>query len=130
MAEPDGTPYAIPISYEIMGNAVYIHCAKEGRKIKTLATGPAVCFSCVGATLPVFDGTFSTYYESVIVFGTVREVTDEKEKRDALIALCKKYLPQDMDKADDALQKSWDRTAVYAISIDHITGKAKRQKIS
>jgi Predicted flavin-nucleotide-binding protein len=129
-ADGNGQPYCIPLSYIVMNNAVYFHCAPAGHKLDNIAGNPLASFSVVGATQPVFDGGFSTYYESAVVFGKVRPVMDDKEKREALVALVEKYLPEDMDKCDTAIDKSWSRTAVFAISMDRVTGKSKRQKSS
>ena len=124
----DGQPYGIPLSYAVMNNSVYFHCAKSGRKLENLIVNPAVSFTVVGATQPVYDASFSTYYESAVVFGKVREVTEEKEKTDSLMLLAQKYLPEHMDKAADSIAHSFSRTAVFAIAIECITGKAKRKK--
>ena len=124
----DGQPYGVPLSYVVMNGAVYIHCAQSGRKLDNIAANPAVSFTVVGPTKPVYDSGFSTYYESAVIFGKAREITDEKEKRESLMRLAEKYLPEDMDKAEAAITRSFSRTAVYAIAIETVTGKAKRKK--
>ena len=124
----DGRPYGVPLSYVVMNNAVYVHCATEGRKLDNLAACPWVCLNVVGPTRPVYDGSFSTYYESAIIEGQARLVTDDEEKNGALLALARKYLPDHMDRAEKDIERSWRRTLVYAVSIDCISGKAKRQK--
>lgn len=121
----DGWPYATPLSYVVMENRIYFHAAKSGKKMKNLAHQPNVCFCTVGATQPVFSQDFTTEYESVVVFGQAREVTDENVKRRALLRLCEKYLPQHMDKAEASIQKSFGITAVWEIEIMHCTGKQK-----
>jgi Predicted flavin-nucleotide-binding protein len=124
----DGRPYSVPMSYVVMDNAVYVHCATSGRKLNNLATCPWVCLNVVGPTQPVYDGTFSIRYESAIIEGQARLVTDDEEKKRALLALAKKYLPDHMDKAESDIARSWQRTLVYAVAIDCISGKAKREK--
>ncbi|CAK7065313.1 MAG: hypothetical protein DELT_01624 [Desulfovibrio sp.] len=123
-----GEPYAVPLSYAVLDDAVYFHCASVGEKIDTLTANAAVCFTVVGNTEPVYDGSFSTYYESCIVFGTARPVADDAEKHRALMKIAEKYLPGHMDKAEGDIKKSWNRTAVYAVGIDRITGKSKKRK--
>ena len=121
-------PYAVPLSFVLMDGALYFHCAREGRKIDVLAANSRACFTVVGATLPVYDGGFSTYYKSVMVFGRVTPVEDDDEKTRVLFALAEKYLPADMDKAEKDLTRSFKRTAVYKIAMEQVTGKAKRAK--
>lgn len=125
---PESEPYVVPLSFTVGGGKVYFHCAREGEKLDNITANPSVCFCVVGPTEPVYDAGFSTYYESCMVFGTAREVTDEAEKRAMLLELARKYLPDDMDKADEAITRSWNRTALYAVSMDRVTGKAKRKK--
>lgn len=127
-ADQDGRPYVVPLSYALMDGAVYFHCAAMGHKLDNIAANPAVCFSVVGATKPVFDGGFSTYYESAAVFGQARLVRDDEERTKALTALARKYLPGHMDACESEIAKNWIRTQVYAVSMDRVTGKAKRRK--
>lgn len=121
-------PYAVPLSFVLMDGALYFHCACEGRKVDAIAGDSEGCFTVVGATRPVYDGGFSTYYESVMVFGRVTPVDGREEKVRALYALAEKYLPGDMDKAEKDIARSFKRTAVYRIAIGRMTGKAKRVK--
>lgn len=122
-------PYAVPLSFVLMDGALYFHCAREGRKVDAIAGGGEGCFTVVGATFPVYDGGFSTYYESVMVFGRVTPVDGREEKVRALYALAEKYLPGDMDKAEKDVARSFKHTAVYRIAIGRMTGKAKRGKM-
>jgi uncharacterized protein len=46
----DGTTYGVPLSYCVLGAAVYFHCARGGRKLDHLAREPRVSFCVVGAT--------------------------------------------------------------------------------
>ncbi len=124
----DGKPYVVPLSYVILNNFVYFHCAAEGRKLDNLAFCPSVCLSVVGQTRPVYASNFTTYFESAIIEGEARKVADDAEKRRALLALAEKYLPEHMDKAEPDIARSWQRTDVYAVSVGSITGKAKRPK--
>lgn len=124
----DGQPYGVPMSYVVMDQAIYFHCAHAGHKIENLEFEPRASFCVVGRTQPVFVTDFSTYYESAIVFGSVRTVDDENEKAKALYGLAEKYLPDYVEQAEPAIRKSFERTRVLALSIDGLTGKAKRAK--
>ncbi|MDL2314183.1 pyridoxamine 5'-phosphate oxidase family protein [Desulfovibrio sp. OttesenSCG-928-C14] len=121
-------PLATPLSYIFSENKIYFHCASDGHKIDNIRANPEVCFAVVGHTKPFLasDTNFTTEYESVLAFGKVREVTEREEKFAALMALAVKYLPEHQDKAAPAIEKSWSRTAVYAIDLAGLSGKAKR----
>ena len=128
-ADDNRQPYATPLSYVLMGDALYFHCALQGQKIDNMAENPQVCFCVVGKTQPVFDKDFTTYYESVVVYGTASPVEADEEKHRILLALCEKYLPEHMEKAEASIASSIKATGIYCISITHKTGKAKRAKI-
>jgi len=49
-----------------------------------------VCVSCVGDT-HIPENEFTIKYESAVVFGTAKEVSDENEKTNALRLLCLRY---------------------------------------
>lgn len=121
-------PYAVPLSYVYLNGKLYFHCAPEGHKVSNMRANARCSAAVVGATQPVFAKNFTTYYESVILFGRIAELVEQSEKIQILRALAEKYLPEHMDKANDYISASLPRTAVYAITIERMTGKAKRAK--
>jgi nitroimidazol reductase NimA-like FMN-containing flavoprotein (pyridoxamine 5'-phosphate oxidase superfamily) len=127
-ADENGLSYGVPLSYVFLGGNVHFHCAREGRKIDNLKANSAATFTVVGTVEPVFDKDFSTYYQSAIVSGAVREVADPLEKRAILYALAQKYLPAHLDKADNSINNAFSRTAVYTLILEHVTGKAKKPR--
>ena len=123
---PDGLPYGVPLSYVLLDGGMYVHCAREGRKVDNVRSCAEAAFTVVGETAPVYAKNFTTWYESVMVFGSLREVCEQDEKYRALHALAAKYLPDHMDKADADIRHSFERTAVYRLDIAALTGKAKK----
>lgn len=122
-----GQPYATPLSYVHREGQIYFHCALDGHKVDNLRQNPKACLSVVGATQPFYGGGFSTIYESVVVFGPVREVVDEAEKYAALYALAEKYLPEHLEHADPDITKYSGRTLVFALTPETMTGKALKK---
>ena len=122
----DNLPYGVPLSYALLDGKLYFHCAREGRKVDNLAFCREVSFTVVGETRPVYTKNFTTYYESVMVFGAVSEVADPDEKFHSLYALAEKYLPEHLGKAEGDIRNSFARTAVYRLDITAMTGKAKK----
>lgn len=122
----DGLPYGVPLSYVLLDGGLYLHSARDGRKVDNIRFCQDVSFTVVGKTEPVYTKNFTTYYESVMVFGTIREVTDADEKSRSLYALAEKYLPEHLDKAESDIRASLSRTAVYRLEINAVTGKAKK----
>ena len=129
-AGADGQPYGVPLSFVVVGQALYFHCALQGQKIDNLAHEPRASFCVVGKTQPVYDNSFTTNFESAVACGSIAKVEEPRERNDALLALCEKYLPQHMDKAPGEIAHSGAVTAVYKMTLDHVTGKARRPRES
>lgn len=122
----NGYAYGIPLSYayDAESNSLYFHCAPEGQKLDMLAQNNRVSFCVVGVTKPIAD-RFTTYYESVLVYGIAHyELTDD-EKRKALRLLVKKYSAGFEEIGEKYMDKSWARTSAFRIQIEHLTAKAK-----
>ena len=119
-------PYAIPISFVIKDNEVYFHSAMEGSKITIIQKNKNAVLSVVGRTKPIYNNKqFTTFYESGIAYGDISFVKDDNEKILALRLLCEKYLPNDMDKFDQAIEMSLARTEIFKLNIATLTGKHK-----
>lgn len=123
-------PYCLPLSLVRVGEELYFHCAREGRKVDLLRRFPRVCVTFVGDDRPHFTppAMYSTWFQSVIVTGTAGEVTDPAEKTEVLRALCRKMTPNAMDGFLPAVEKSLAVTAVWKIHMEEISGKAKLEK--
>ena len=72
-------------------------------------------------------GFFTTRYASVIATGVVRRVVDAAQVRRALAQLCLKYAPEYRDEIGGAIERELPVTAVWAIDLEHISGKAGRR---
>ena len=118
----NGYAYGVPLSYVYSNGSIYFHCAPEGHKLDNIKHNNKVSFCVVGAT-EVLPESFSTKYESVIVFGKASEVYDD-EKREALMAILKKYSSGFMDKGIEYLKSDSCKTKVIKIEIEHMTGKS------
>ena len=125
----EAVPYCLPLSFVRVGDELYFHCAREGRKIDLLRRSPQVCVTFVGEDRPAFaaPAEYTTYFQSVIVTGTAGEVTDSGEKTEALRALCRKAAPEHMGGFEAAVEKSLSVTAVWKVHMEDISGKAKAE---
>jgi uncharacterized protein len=120
----DGAPYGVPLSYCVLEGAVYLHCAREGRKLDHLAREPRVSFCVVGATR-VLPEEFGTLYESCVVEGAAREAIGD-EKQAALEGLLAKYSPDHVDEGLRYIDALRDETRVFRIDVAALSGKARR----
>lgn len=121
----DGLPYSVPLSYVMDADAIYFHCANTGHKLDNIQHQPQVAFLVVGPTTPVFNGSMTSLYESVMVQGTAARVEDDTEKRRIMKILCQKYFPNHMDQFEHAM-RALPVTDVWRISMDQVSGKANR----
>lgn len=124
MADAQGLPYAVPLSYGRVGKTLYFHCAMQGLKLDVLRQNPCVCGVVAVPGDPYFTkGDFTISFESVILFGAAREVLDPTERMDAITCICDKYLPENHEAIAPAMERSGARTSIWAVDISSITGK-------
>lgn len=131
MSDDDGMPYAVPLSLARTDtDTFYFHCATEGKKLDMLRAHPHVCLTAVSKCKPCVgpkDGSFTLEFASAIAFGMAEIVTDDDEKREALRAICQRFLPRHMDAFDAAVGRSLGRTAVVRITLtEPPVGKRKQ----
>ena len=124
--DTDGAPYGIPLSLAREGEWLYFHCALGGHKIDNLRARPAVCVSFVGdAQFP--EDNFTVVYESAVVFGTASEVTNREEKIHGLRLISERFTPKNMHAFDGEIAALLDRTGVWKIHIEDISGKRRKK---
>lgn len=116
-------PYAVPISYVYHDSKLYFHGAKNGHKIDAIKKYEKVSF-CVVDQDQIIPEEYTTYFRSVIAFGKIRIMEDEKEMREAIIELAKKYHPTGTIKElEGAIDKDWKPLCMMEFVIEHMTGK-------
>ena len=72
----------------------------------------------------IVPAEYTTYFRSVIAFGQIRVIEDDREKRAAIEKLAIKYAPEDTAASrDHAINSGWKPLCVLEMTIDHITGK-------
>ena len=123
LAGADGKPYAVPLSYVYANGKLYFHCAASGRKLEMLRQNPQASF-CVVDSDEVVPEQFTTRYRSVIVSGSLRELTEEGEKRVSIERLARKYSPDLPQKSvDDEIDAFWSGLCMLELTPDWVTGK-------
>lgn len=125
MVNVNQRPYAIPLSFVVDNNEIYFHCGFSGQKIEIFHNNPYVCFSVIAQSKNIYKGSFTTLYHSFLVNGVIEEEVDNARKLLILKLLCEKYLPDDMDKFDESIQRSFIKTKVFKIKINNISEKFK-----
>ena len=79
---------------------------------------------CIRDRDQVVPEEYTSYYRSVIAFGTVRILEDDDEIRRAIEALSVKYAPEDSPAGRDrVIDRAWDRLCILELTVDHMSGK-------
>lgn len=119
----DGYPYAVPLSYVYDHGCIYFHCAKSGHKLDAIRRDAKVSF-CVIDRDQVVPEEYTTYFCSVIVFGKIRILEEEQEKRRAIQRLAVKYAPKDSEAARQAaIEREYAPLCMLELVPDYISGK-------
>lgn len=121
-------PYAVPLSYvyDAGRQAIYFHSALSGHKLDAVERNSKVSF-CVVDKDSVVPKEYTTYFRSVIVFGTIRILEDSAEKYRAIEALAVKYAPDDSKEGRDGVIGDGLRFCMLELKIEHMSGKEARE---
>lgn len=119
----DGYPYAVPISYAYAEGKLYFHCARTGHKIDAIRRSEKASFCVIGQD-QIVPEELTTYYRSVIAFGRIRIVEEEKEKRRILGALADKYAPTlSEEKRQAGIEQDLAPVCILEMQVEHLSGK-------
>ena len=117
-----GRPYVVPLCFGYKENALYFHCAMEGKKLEILRKNENVCFE-VDIERELIKGEaaceWGMKYKSVIGFGKAVFVEDAESKRKALDIIMQNYSEGVFEYSEEAIKK----TVVIKIEIESMTGK-------
>ena len=119
----DDYPYAVPLSYVYDGQNLYFHSARNGHKLDSVSRNPKASF-CVIDKDQVVPEEYTTYFRSVIVFGTIHILNEESEKREAIEKLALKYAPNDTaENRQKAIEREWNSLCMLKLIPEYISGK-------
>ena len=122
LSDPDGYPYAVPLSYVHQDGKLWFHSAKTGHKLEAIAHCSKASF-CVIDRDQVVPQEFTTYFRSVIAFGTIRVLEDPQQIRTAIRTLSDKYSPVGEELREAEIDRFWSALTVLELEIEHLSGK-------
>jgi len=117
-----GYPFVVPVHFVHAEGRIYIHSARQGRKISMLGENPRVCVEVdefLGLKAAEKACDYGTRFRSLIAFGTARIVEETGAKRRALALLMEKYSGRSFDFSQQELEK----VAIIEIRVEELTGK-------
>lgn len=85
-------PYILPFNYGYQDGLIFIHCAKEGKKIDLINKNNVVCIEIEQiAKIERYEKAckWATTYRSIIGYGLVEIITDLEQKRKSLDVIMK-----------------------------------------
>ena len=117
--------YVLPFNYGYQDKCIYIHCAKEGKKIDLIKENNIVCFEIEHtAKIERYEKAckWTTTYRSIVGYGKVEIIEDEKLKRKGLDIILKH---NGADNTNDLNyeKKQVDAMLVLKIEITELSGK-------
>jgi nitroimidazol reductase NimA-like FMN-containing flavoprotein (pyridoxamine 5'-phosphate oxidase superfamily) len=132
MAEQN-QPYIVPLNFGFECNdgrlSLYLHSAKEGKKVDILGRNGQVCFEMDGEySLIVGEQAcdYSFAYESIIGFGTAEILEGLEEKIHGLNMLMKHQTGEDREFSFD--EQHVRAVNVYRIRVSSFSGKRRPKK--
>ncbi|MGB9978897.1 pyridoxamine 5'-phosphate oxidase family protein [Methanobacterium sp.] len=118
-------PYIVPMNFGFNDNFLYLHSAREGRKIDLIKENNNVCFE-IDILTEVLSAdnacSWGMKYYSVIGFGKAQFIETEDEKKNALDTIMQKYSPNS-PKSFEYSKSALDKTALIKVEIESLTGK-------
>ena len=119
----DGYPYGMPLNhfYNEEDGYLYFHGGKVGHRIDAINRNNKVSY-CVFDEGYKEEGEWSLNIKSVIVFGTMETVEDEKMKKDIIKKLSYKFT-YDEEYIKAEFDRSFNATMMTKLVPEHISGK-------
>lgn len=123
----DGYPYGIPMDhyYSDEDGLIYFHSGTTGHKIDAIKRCDKASF-CVFDKGEKKDGDWALTIRSAVVFGRIEIVEDRDRMVRAARALSLKFT-QDEEYIRAEIERHGDRTFMFALRPEYITGKWVRE---
>lgn len=119
----DNMPYIVPVSFGYDGESIYLHTAREGKKISYFKNNNNICFEFERSVKLFIDPEnackWSFSYESVIGFGKIYELESLERREIGLNKIMHQYSGKEWVFGEDKLKN----IRVWKIEITSMTGK-------
>ena len=119
-------PYVLPVLIAPFKDGLLLHGSTASRLFKHLASGAPACVTITlvnGLVLARSTFNSSMHYQSLMAFGTAREITELDEKRPALQALSDHLMPGRRAELRKSTEQEIKATSVLFFPLDQISMK-------
>ena len=119
-------PFVQPINYGRLEDKIYIHGSQKNRMTNTLLETKEVCLNVM--ILDAMKLTRSAFhhsvnYRSVMIFGSVKELTSDKDKLKGLKTIINHFVPNRWEYCRKPNEKELKATKVLEITIKSASAK-------
>ena len=119
----DGKPYVVPMNYGYDGNCLYLHSAREGRKIDIIKRNNLVAFSIFIDDMPVENDIAckrTMKYRSIMGQGSITLIGHAGEKEKALQII----MSHQAGEGDYQFERARvEKVIVLRVDIEEMSGK-------
>lgn len=119
-------PYTVPMTHVFVDGKIYFHGAQTGHKNDAIKKHDKVSYCVMDKGVKAKDSWWYTF-KSVVVFGKIRTLSDKDEKIEKLTYLGDKFFPTHEETVSE-IDRLLDKTEVFEITIDHISGKRVEER--
>jgi len=129
-ADTAGNPYGVAVNPVYMDGAFYFHTTAEpgSRRNDNILMNPSVSLLFVSKAI-VLPEWYSVDFASAVVTGQASRVEDPAERARAMMALVKRYAPQNSDERNAVqMQNRYPLVALWRVDVERIVGKARAAK--
>ena len=119
------SPYVLAMNFGYQDQTIWLHCAKEGKKVDVLKRNNKVCIEFdtdhkIFARHEHVACSWRFAYRGVLVYGNALFVDDYDEKMKGLNILMKNFSDREFEYSKPAV----DNILVIKIPVDSITGRS------
>jgi nitroimidazol reductase NimA-like FMN-containing flavoprotein (pyridoxamine 5'-phosphate oxidase superfamily) len=119
-------PYVIPMNFGYRDNYIYLHSAREGRKLDILRNNGKVCIEFdVDVELMQSQVACNTSmkYKSVLAFGKAIILKDVAEKKKALDIIINHYYHHNSPSVFHYPENALEKVIIIKVKIENMIGK-------
>ena len=121
-------PITLPMAYGRQGNKIYLHGSHSNRMLLSLLKAKNISMTVMHLDALVLARSglhHSVNYRSAALFGTVRKVVDQEEKKAALLCFMEHMMKGRWDGIRSMHQAELDRTLVVEMTIETASAKIR-----
>ena len=121
-------PFSIPMLFARIENSLIFHGATTSRLMKSMCSGRQLCISTVqvnGIVLARSLFHHSMNYESVVSYGSGKEITETQSKMEALKQISEKVMPGRWNDSRLPNEKEMKATMLVSVEIDSASAKIR-----